>query len=380
MYFELSVIVIGATLLSYFAVIGRLPVVIAYLLSGVVVGPMGLGFVKEIQMIDNVSEIGISLLLFLAGVELQPRRLGEILKRVSLVTAVTCIGSALLIFAIVLALDYGQFSAFLIALSLMFSSTILTIKLIPTTTLHNQYLGAYCIGILILQDIIAIGCLFFMNSVEVFSWAALFIMPLKAGALVVIAYILEPYLLRPIMRRCEPVAETLYLFPLGWCLGISLLSGYFGFSHEIGAFIAGLVFSRNPISQMLMEKLKLLRDFFLMLFFFSLGAKMNLVLLPKIAGHAFLLASAVIVFKVVLFSLSIRFTGESMKFSYQAAVRLAQASEFSIILAILAERSEMIDSEMGQLIQLVTILTFVFSSYLVSNLYRTPWSTPSLKL
>ncbi|MBF0197280.1 MAG: cation:proton antiporter [Planctomycetes bacterium] len=374
LYIEISVVIIGASILSYLSIIGRLPVVLAYLLCGVIAGPWGLKWVHAVDSLTEVSELGITLLLFLAGVELHPRRLKELFTKTAFATVFSCCLSGVGVYAIMQGLGYSFKASVLIAMSMIFSSTILAIKLLPTTTLHHQFMGAYCIAILIFQDIIAIVCIMALSGSGQSYWQVGLLLPLKGIFLLSFSFLVEQYALRPIMRRCESIDETLYLFPLAWCLSISLLSGFLGFSHEIGAFIAGFALTRSPISQFLMEKLKLLRDFFLLFFFFTLGASLDLIQLPSILIPSLILALAVMLFKVISYYSSIRIAGENHKFSVQAGVRLAQASEFSIIISLIAYKHDMLSSSEIQLIQFTTILTFLFSSYLVCNLYRTPWT------
>lgn len=377
LYLEIAIVIVGASLLAYLSVLVRLPVVLAYLLCGIIAGPWGLELVEKVNFLDQVSELGIALLLFLAGVELHPRRFGEILTKTAFVTVFSCFLTAGTLYWMTQLLGMDVKSGIFTAFALMFSSTILGIKLIPTTALHHQYLGAYCIAILILQDILAVGSIMVLNSLNSPSYWTYFAMLFKGVFLLFLAFSAEKYVLRTIMKQCEPIGETLYLFPLAWCLGISVIAGFLGFSHEIGAFIAGMALTRSPISQFLMEKLKLLRDFFLLFFFFCLGAHLNLKSLPEIAVPAFILCLMVVLFKVFFFYSGMRFVKENSSFSLQAAVRLSQASEFSIIMSMIGKNLNVIPLETAQLIQFTTILTFVFSSYLVSNFYRTPWSTPS---
>jgi glutathione-regulated potassium-efflux system ancillary protein KefC len=372
---DIGIAILGACCLSFLAVICRLPVVLAYLLCGIIAGPWGFKLVENVSLFHNVSTIGITLLLFLAGIELHPRKLKEILGKTAFVTIISCLFPAIIIGYIAKLFGIADKEALIIGIALCFSSTILAIKMMPVSTLHHQYMGAFCIGILIFQDIIAIFAIMFVSGFDTNSSFSIILIPVKGCGLLLIAFVAEQYLLRPIMKKCEPVAETLYLFPLGWCLGLSLLSHHLGFSYEIGAFIAGLSLTRSPISQFLMDKLKLLRDFFLLFFFFSLGAGLDFQLVSKIIVPAIILSLAVIVVKFAFFFISILACKENKSFATQAALRLSQASEFSIIIATLAHKY--ISDDTSQLIQFTTILTFSVSSYLICNFYRTPWVLPN---
>jgi len=372
---DIGIAILGACLLSFLAVICRLPVILAYLLCGIVAGPWGFDLIQDVDLFHDVSNIGITLLLFLAGIELHPRKFKEILGKTSFVTVVSCLFPAIILAYISMLYGIVEKEAVLIGIALCFSSTILAIKMMPVSTLHHQYMGAFCIAILIFQDIIAIFAIMFVSGFDTNHSFSLFLIPVKGSILLITAFFAEQYLLRPIMKKCEPVAETLYLFPLGWCLGISLLSHKFGFSYEIGAFIAGLALTRSPISQFLMDKLKLLRDFFLLFFFFSLGAGLDFDLLSAILLPAIVLSIAVIVVKFIFFYVSITLCKEKRSFAIQASLRLAQASEFSIIIATLAQKH--LSEQNSQLILFTTILTFTISSYLICNFYRTPWVLPN---
>lgn len=376
---EIGIVILGASLLSYLAVIVRLPVVLAYLLCGIIVGPWGFKMVTEVSLFHEVSNIGVALLLFLAGIELHPRRFKEILGKTSFVTLVSCLFPAAILYYIATLFGVPHNEALLVGVSLCFSSTILAIKMMPVSTLHHQYMGAFCIGVLIFQDIMAVFAIMFVSGLDMSNSASYILIPIKGVVLLTVAFVAEQFLLRPVMKKCEPVGETLYLFPLGWCLGIAIFSSVLGFSHEIGAFIAGLALTRSPISQFLMDKLKLLRDFFLLFFFFSLGAGLDFQMLGTIAVPAIVLCIAVILVKFVFYYLTILICKEKKSFSVQSALRLSQASEFSIIIGTLAVIHGHLSEDNEQLIQFTTILTFIVSSYLICNFYRTPWVLPSNK-
>lgn len=364
---DIGVIVAASALLAWLAVVLRQPIIMSYVACGVLVGPWGLRMVADIEFIDAVSQFGIILLLFHAGVVLHPRRLRELAVKATAVT----LGQALLTLA--LATTYGLMAgrgwgqSLILGLALAFSSTILVIKLMPTVALHHQRMGAYSIAILILQDLLAVGALMFMGGR---SHPGLLV--LKGAAILLLSMALERWVLRPAMAQVERYRELLFLLAIGWGMGMAYLAHEVGFSPEATAFIAGVALARSPLSLFLSEGLKLFRDFFLVFFFFVMGARMNLANLPAAALPAAGLAALLILSKYLGFYGLFRASGENPPFAREAGLRLAQSSEFALIIAIAALRYGRIDGGTAELIQLATLITMVVSSYLVVFLYPTP--------
>ena len=370
--FDLSIVVVSAAILSWIALLTRQPIIIAYLLCGVIAGPWGFGLIKNVHFVDSISQIGVTLLLFLAGIELRPKRLIELFRRTAVVTLSTC--AAFFLVGAVFAYLWGFSSreSIYIGLALTFSSTILVVKLLPTTSLHHKHLGAFCISILILQDLIAVGILWYMRAAELQTLSGIALLPLKGLFLIGFALVFERYILRRLMIFSERFHETLFLLCLGWCLGVALLSKSLGFSHEVGAFIAGVALARSPLSLFLSEGLKIFRDFFLVLFFFVLGAKMDLFIAKAVLLPALILGLLFIIAKPLIFNLLFRLVGEDKKFSRETALRLGQSSEFSLIIAVIASEVGLLGKMGSQFIQLTAIVTMIISCYLVVFFCPTP--------
>jgi Kef-type K+ transport system membrane component KefB len=259
----------------------------------------------------------------------------------------------------------------------MFSSTILVVKLIPTTKLHHAKIGEICIGILIAQDLIAIAVLtilrgFSFRQMNLLNAGILF---LKLILLILIASFFEQFLLRKVIAGVDRFHEVIFIIGLAWCLGVAGFANKIGLSYEIGAFLAGVTLARYPISLFLSEKLKPLRDFFLVLFFFVLGAKVNLFSIENIMLPAILLAIIFCIFKPFLFVAFFKFVKEETKLAKEASVRLGQMSEFSLLIAISAFGLGYITESASQFIQLVTIFSMVISTYVVMSTYPTPIGT-----
>lgn len=372
---DLCILLAGSAVLSCCAVYLKQPVIIAYILCGMLAGPGGLGWIKETEFIEGISHIGITLLLFLAGLCLHPQKLIELFRKTFWVTLANCVCSFALAFLSSRVFGFSVTDSACIGLALMFSSTILTLKLMPTTTLHQQRMGALCISVLILQDMIAVGVLILIRCLNSSQGILLTfgLTIVKLSALLVILGLLEHFVLRKILSSVDRIQEAVFVIGLAWCIGIATIFHYFGLFYETGAFFAGVVLARHKISLFISEKLKPLRDFFLILFFFSLGASLDiLVIIKEILFPGIVLAALFLLLKPWIFKTVFAASGETKEFSGELGMRLGQLSEFSLLIALLAFELGQISGLAFQFIQLVTILTIIVSSYLVAVRFPTP--------
>jgi Kef-type K+ transport system membrane component KefB len=371
-FFDIAVITVAAGAMAYLSLLARQPIIIGYILAGVALGPWGMSVVKHVEFIDEISHVGVTLLLFLAGLVLHPRRLIVLFRQTVAVTLVSALVFAVITAAVALAWGFGRREALLVGVSLMFSSTILVIKLMPTLTLHQQRMGSMCIAILVAQDLIAVMVLFLVSGPESHLPLDGVLAPVAGGAFIALAFVLERYVLRPMMHRIEHYHEALFLVALAWALAMALVARWVGFSDEVGAFVAGVALARSPIAAFLSEGLKFFRDYFLVLFFFALGAQMDLLLLQRMLVPAALLAFCIVIIKPTVYTLLLRWSGEKLPFGREVGIRMSQSSEFSLIVALTAVEGGMIGERTSQLIQLTTILTMIVSSYATVLLFPTP--------
>ncbi|MBT8434074.1 MAG: cation:proton antiporter [Gammaproteobacteria bacterium] len=364
----------GAALLATLALTIRQSLIIAYIGLGIVIGPWGLNLISDVNLIQNIANVGIIFLLFLLGLNLHPQELIRLAGKTTIVTGVSSLALLGLGYGYSLAFGYTHTEALIVGSALMFSSTIIGLKLIPTTVLHHQHTGEVIISILLLQDIIAIFLLLLLegSASSDFGWYAMS-KPLLAFPLLVLAcYLLERYLLSNLIRRFDRIQEYIFLLAVGWCLGVAEVAELIGLSYEIGAFIAGVSIARSPIALFISENLKPLRDFFLIIFFVALGANFNLGVLPSIWLEALGLTLIAIAVKPALYRLLMRLNQEGPGQSTEIAMRLGQMSEFSLLIAVMATELAIVRAEVSYLIQIATLASFVFSSYYVVARYPTP--------
>ncbi len=374
--FSIFLIFTGAAVFATVALYARQAMIVAYIVLGLILGPWGLGFVNDAELISDISNIGIIFLLYLLGLDLLPQQLWQMLREAVVVTLASSVAFCLLGFLIGFVFGYELLQAMLIGAVMMFSSTIIGLKLLPTTTLHHKHTGQIIISILLIQDLIAVVILLLLQgygkggNLVVDIALQLVYLPLLAC----VVYLIERFVLIKLIQRFDQIHEYIFLLAIAWCLGIAELAHYVGLSHEIGALVAGVTLASSPIALFITERLKPLRDFFLIIFFFSLGAGFNMSVVNEIFVPALILAAMVLIFKPLVFAWLLQKQGEKKDVSFETGFRLGQISEFSLLIAVLALESGFIDDKTSYLIQLATLITFAVSSYIIVMKYPTPIS------
>jgi Kef-type K+ transport system membrane component KefB len=372
--FSIFLIFTGAAILAAIALFAKQSLLVAYILLGGLLGPWGVQLVNDAAVIQQIGHVGIIFLLFLLGLNLQPAQLIRMFREAMLVTIASSIIFGVIGFLAGRLFGFSGLENLVIGLVMMFSSTIIGLKLLPTTALHHRHVGQVMISILLLQDILAIIILLFLEGVsnQEIVWRKIWQLGLAVPALVLFAFTFERYVLQPLFRRFDTIQEYIFLTAIGWCLGLAQLADLAGLSYETGAFIAGVALASSPISQFIAESFKPLRDFFLIMFFFSLGASFNINILPQVLMPAIALAAIILIAKPFIFSTLLKYSGESAGLSREVGVRLGQASEFSLMISVLAFNTGAVGSEVSFLIQATTLMTFIASSYLIMLSYQTP--------
>ncbi len=372
--FTIFLIFTGAAVLATLALYMRQAMLIAYIALGILIGPSGVGLVQDAEVVRQIANIGIMFLLFLLGLDLYPQKLLKLLQETTLVTGISSLLFAFIGAGFGMVLGFSWTESLIIGAAMMFSSTIIGLKLLPTTVLHHKHTGEIIISVLLLQDIIAILILLFLQAKGQgeLPTGKLLLLLLSLPGLLAFAYVFEKFVLIKLIERFDSIHEYVFLLTIGWCLGMAEVAYLLGLSHEIGAFIAGVALAANPISAYIAESLKPLRDFFLVIFFFSLGATFNLDILSAVLIPALLLAALTMVCKPLVFRYLLRRSGEASGRSTEVGFRLGQISEFSLLIAVLALELGIIGSKASYLIQVSTLLTFAFSSYLIVMRYPTP--------
>jgi Kef-type K+ transport system membrane component KefB len=372
--FSIFLIFTGAALLATLALYARQAMIVAYIVLGALLGPSGAGLVDDAALIEDIAHVGIIFLLFLLGLNLLPQKLLQLLRETTLVTIASTTLFGALGFAVAWLVGLPLFDSVVVALATTFSSTIIGLKLLPTTVLHHRHTGEVIISVLLLQDLIAIVALLVLHGlaqggVPVLRIGLLLVaLPVLTG----VAWLLERYVLNRLFLRFDRIQEYLFLLSIGWCLGLAQAADSLGLSYEIGAFIAGITIATSPIARHIAESLKPLRDFFLVMFFFALGAGFDWIAVERMLLPAAALAVLVMALKPIVFRLLFVGAAESDRLAWETGVRLGQMSEFSLLLVFVALEAQLVGEEAASLVQVATVLTFIASTYLIVLRYPTP--------
>ena len=372
--FSIFLIFTGAAVFATLALYARQAMIVAYIVLGAIVGPSGLALVNDPSLIEQISHIGIIFLLFLLGLNLYPQKLIQLFRQTTLVTLISSLSFFAAGYSVARMFGLDNSDGVIVGVACMFSSTIIGLKLLPTTVLHHRHTGEIMISVLLLQDLIAIFAMLVMqvgtgDQMPVMQAAkTILALPL----LVLIAYVLERYVLLKLFMRFDRIQEYVFLLALGWCMGIAEAGYAMGLSYEMGAFIAGVAVAASPISKHNAESLKPLRDFFLVMFFFALGAGFDFGGVQQMLIAACVLAVVMIILKPVIYRFLVVRLAETPKLAWETGARLGQMSEFSLLLVFVALETGMASQQSASMVQLATILTFIASSYLIVLRYPTP--------
>ena len=364
---ELSLIIVIATVIAGVMRILKQPLIMGHILTGILVGPYFLGIFIHKETVEVFSQLGISILLFIVGLSLSPK----IVKEVGKISLITGLGQIVFTtffgFLIALAFGYSLVSSLYIALALTFSSTIITLKLLSDKKDVEKLYGRIVIGLLLVQDLVATIILIVVSTFAGGDNAGLEILfiALKGLAVWILFSIVSSKFLPKLSSFFAKSQEYLFLFSIGWGFGMASLFNLLGFSVEIGALVAGVTLSVSPFAQEMSNKLKPLRDFFLIMFFVLLGSTLEVSNLGSFIVPAIVFSLFVLIVKPMIIVIITGMQGFNKKTSFNSGLTVAQISEFSLILVLLGLKLGHINQQIVSLVTFVGVVTIAVSSYLI---------------
>lgn len=380
---EISIIIVIATAVAAIMRLLKQPLIIGHIITGLIVGPYLLDLMQSHEVIDVFAEIGIALLLFIVGLGLNPK----LLKEVGAVSLITGIGQVVFTslggFLIARALGFANVPALYIAIALTFSSTIIIIKLLSDKRDLQSLYGKIALGFLLVQDIVATFILLAVSALASGDNIATLLSTVvtRGIGLGIIAYIISVHILPRLSQFFAKSQEFLFLFSTAWGLGFATLFHVAGFSIEIGALVAGVTLSLSPYSTEIGAKLKPLRDFFIILFFILLGSNMALGNIADLIVPTVIFSFFILIGNPLIVIALMGWLGYGKRTGFLAGLTVAQISEFSLILIMLAVRLGHVSEEVLSLVTFVGLLTIAGSTYLImyaEKLY--PYLSPALTL
>lgn len=363
-FIQLGVMIVLATAGAFVARMLRQPMIPAYILVGILLGPVW-ALVTNTELIKTMSLIGIAFLLFIVGLELSIKKIREI----GSVVVIGGIAQVLLVFAVGFAaamlLGFYRVEAAYLGLIMAFSSTMIVVKLLSDKKELDTLHGKITIGILLMQDVLAILALSLLSSLDAPGVALFGYSLLKAGGVFLLAFLCSKFLFPRVFRFGATSQELLFMMAVSVCFFFSLLIYYFNISIAIGAFIGGLSLANLPYNLEIISKVKSLKDFFSTLFFVSLGMSVVLAEIHKILVPLLFFTLVVILLKPLLVLVITRLFAYPLKVSFSTGISLAQVSEFSIIIASSGLLLGHLSSEIFTLTIMLAIVTMVATSYFI---------------
>jgi Kef-type K+ transport system membrane component KefB/voltage-gated potassium channel Kch len=365
----LSLIIVIGALVSLLMKYLRQPLMIGYILTGIIVGPAVFHVLSSPRSLTVFGDIGIALLLFIIGLGMNPRFVKEVGRPAVIVTASQMIVTASVSWVILLALGLSRQAAFFVSFGLTINSTIVALKLLSDRKETSRLYGKLTISASLVEDIVAATALLFLASAHNGHWVTAGSLASLAVKGIVIGggmYVLTRYVLPSFQKLIASDQELLFLFAIAWGLGSAALLAKAGFSMEVGALAAGVFLATLPYAQEIASRLRPLRDFFVIVFFISLGTELSFhhfghFLWPIIAGTLL-----VVILKPFIIVSCLGLLGYTKRTSFKTAITLSQVSEFSIIFVVLGVQKGLIGQEVVTMLTFIALISIAASTYMVT--------------
>ncbi len=369
-FLQISVIMGITVSIAFIMRMLRQPLVVAYIVAGLVAGPLFLNLVDGGKgFFETFAQFGIVLLLFIVGLSLNFKYIKHLGKSVVFGEVIRFLVTVSLGIILMKVMHFGLISSLFISVAISFSSTIIVVKLLSEKRDLETLYGRYSEGLLLLQDIIAVIILIFLNTSHLnnYTWYQnLLITGSKGVFLVGLVFLMAKFLLPSIMDRIARSSELMFIFTIAWCFGVASLVCWAGFNIEIGAIIAGISLGTSPYQPEISSRIRPLRDFFIVLFFIVLGSELkfadvDLVLVPAIVLSFFV---------IIADPLILYFVMRKMKYTRRSAVlagvTAAQVSEFGFILVFKGQELGYLKGPELALLTLIALITIFISSYFIT--------------
>ncbi len=370
---DVILMIIVATVVAFFTHMIRQPLIPAYVLTGILLGPSVFGLVKNYDAVLTLSEIGIAFLLFVVGLEMDFRKLKEVGWVASLGGLIQVALTFFVGYAVSVYFGFTELTAAYVGLVLAFSSTMVVVKLLSDRDELQTLHGRIALGILIMQDFIVVFVLAILGEVNTFSAGSFLGVLVKAGLFLVLCMISLKYVLPGVFKISTRNKELMFLMSITACFLFAIIALEFGFSIVVGAFLAGLMLGNLPYYVEITKMVKPLRDFFATLFFIALGMQLDLGSLGNFVKPLIYFLLIVLLIKpFIIFLITILF-GYEKKTSFLSGMALGQISEFSLVLVALGLQLGHVNHAFLSLTVLLAVVSITLTSYVMNyqhHLYK----------
>lgn len=371
-FIQLGIVLFLASSLGFLIHKSKLPLVVAYLLAGVLLALVNLFNIHGVNIFTFLPNLGIALVLFLIGMELDISEIRTLGKPIIISSLVQIMISTIAGYAIAGSLGFSQTESFYLGLGLGFSSTVVVVKLLLEKSELVSLYGKLSVGILLIEDLVAIMTLMGISvGSSVFHLGLqeslpVIILIVKAIGLFVLTFILSKYVLVKVFDAVAKNVELLFLTAITWCFLFTTLAIVSGFSVVIGAFLAGVALASSPYHLQIQGKIKPLRDFFVTLFFVYLGAQAKLSDVFSMWHIVLLFAAYALIVKPLIFLLILGMFGFRKHTLFQTSLSLSQVSEFSLIILLVGVDNGFVRSSTLSVMAAVAVLSIIVSSIMIT--------------
>ena len=370
-FLQLAIVLLLSSFFGFLVMRLKLPLVVAYLLAGVSLSFAVLFDPSHSVVLEVLPEIGIAFVLFLIGMELDLREIKSLGKPIVVSAIGQIIVSTFVGFAIAQALGFTSAESFYLGLGLAFSSTVVVIKMLLEKHDLNSLYGKLSIGILLVEDLVAIFALMMLTVGSSFLQVGLqqslpFVaLILKALGLFVLTFFLSKYVLEKIFSAVAKSVELLFLTAITWCFVFISIAVLWGFSVVIGAFLAGVALASSPYHLQIQGKIKPLRDFFVTLFFVYLGVQANPRDLLTAWPAILIFTSFALVLKPFLYMFILGRFGFRKHTLFQTSLNLSQVSEFSLVVLLVGVKLGIVTPKALSVVAIVAVASIITSSIFI---------------
>jgi Kef-type K+ transport system membrane component KefB/voltage-gated potassium channel Kch len=370
LFAELGLVIICATGFALLARLFKQPPLIGYIITGIVLGPLGTRALHNQDALHALQQIGIALLLFLVGLELDWIKAREQLRTALALGSIQALGSFLAGLLLAVLTGHSLLVGTYIGLCLAFASTVIVVKSLSEGGDLNSLHGRISVGILLFQDFLAIIAITLINGfstpTSLSPFVLVLILAVKLVALLALCWVLTQYILPHLFSKIAHSNELLFLCSLGWCFLFSISMTLYGFPLEVGALLSGITLASLPYGLDIVNRVRSLRDFFVIILFVVLGSSVG-----TLSGHFILLTVVLLLFTIlgkpiITFSLLVT-RGYTSRTAFLTALTQGQLSEFSLILVAVGAEHHHISGQLGSSITVTAIASLLIATILLTH-------------
>lgn len=368
LFLEIAAVMMTAGALSLIAYKLKQPLVIAYIFTGILMGPAALGFAQSTEVFETLSRVGVAFLLFIVGLNLNWRNVKDVGFAALASGVAQMVITSAAGWGIGTLLGLNTWTSVFLGVSFAFSSTIIIVKMLTDKEDIERLYGRIAVGALIVQDIIAMVFLLILSAyAEGGTISAMLTTSLtKAVAAVAVLWFLAKFAIPKLFTFAAKNQELLFLMAIAWCFAVAGGLQLLGFGIEIGALMAGVALAGTGFQHEIEAKVHFVRDFFLVIFFIVLGThlgfeSMGALVVPGIAFAMFVLVGNPLIMLAIM-----RMMGYHPRTGFLAGTTVAQISEFSFILIGGGIAAGLVDNGALALATMVGLITIAISSYLIT--------------